>query len=128
MSVRKTPDRCFRIIFRVAVIFLLSTALPAPGFSSDWRVHLSICNQDSACAREQAAARSLWDSRQWTPELKESCRKQHIQAYAKDYRSAVQCVTDLEKQRQDMEIREAYIDRKRREHKTYRSWGGIIIK
>ncbi len=113
--------------FRLVVVFLLSTALPSAGFSSDWRVHLGICNQDPACAREQAAARSLWDSQKWTPELKESCRKQYIQPYAKDYRSAVQCVTDLEKQRQDMEMSEAYIDRKRREHKTYRSWGGIII-
>ena len=96
--------------------------------ASDWRIHMSICNQDKTCAQEQAAARNLWDSQNWTPELKESCRKQFIQVYSKDYRSAVACVKELEKQRQEFQSREAYIDRKRREHKTYRTWGGIIIR
>jgi hypothetical protein len=114
--------------FSIVFFFFMLTVFPAGGSASDWRVHLGICNQDPACAREQAAARDLWDGQKWTPELKETCRKQYIQPYAKDYRSAVQCVTGLEKQRQEMEMNEAYIDRKRREHKTYRSWGGVIIK
>ena len=96
--------------------------------ASDWRVHLTICNQDPACAKKQAADRDLWDSRKWTPELKEACRKQYIASYSKDYSSALKCVTELEKQRQELEKNEAYIDRKRKEHKTYRSWGGVIIK
>lgn len=96
--------------------------------ASDWRVHLSICNQDPDCAKEQAAARDLWDNQDWSPDLKETCRKQHIQVYAKDYRAALTCVSELEKQRQEFKLREAEIDRKRNEHKTYRTWGGIIIK
>jgi hypothetical protein len=111
------------------LILILLCAVPARFCSaSDWRVHMTICNQDKACAQEQAAARDLWDSQNWTPELKESCRKQYIQVYSKDYRSALACVKDLEKQRQEFQQREAYIDRKRREHKTYRTWGGVIIQ
>ena len=111
------------------LILILLCYVPARFCSaSDWRVHMTICNQDKACAQEQAAARDLWDSQNWTPELKESCRKQYIQVYSKDYRSALACVKDLEKQRQEFQQREAYIDRKRREHKTYRTWGGVIIQ
>lgn len=116
------------IIYRVFAAAALLMVLPAGLTASDWRVHLSICNQDPACAKEQAASRDLWDSQRWTPELKESCRKKYIGPYAKDYSNALKCVTELEKQRQEMEKNEAYIDRKRKEHKTYRSWGGIIIK
>jgi hypothetical protein len=106
----------------------LLMVLPADAIASDWRIHLNICNQEPACAKEQAAARDLWESRNWTPALKESCRKKYIEPYAKDYSNALKCVTELEKQRQEMEKNEAYIDRKRKEQKTYRSWGGIIIK
>lgn len=96
--------------------------------ASDWRMHLSICNQDPACAKQQAAARDLWDNQNWSPDLKETCRKQHIQVYAKDFSSAVKCVTELEKQRQEFELKQAEIDRKQNEKKTYRTWGGIIVK
>ncbi len=116
------------MLSRILIFTIVLVVSPSIGFSSDWRVHLSICNQDPACAKEQAAARDLWDSQNWTPELKESCRKQYIQVYSKDYRSAVQCLTSLEKKRQELQMNEAYIDRKRREHKTYRTWGGIIVK
>ncbi len=102
--------------------------IPAPAPADDWRVHLAICNQDPACAKEQAAARDLWDTQQWSPELKEACRKQYIQPYSKDYRAAVQCVAELETKRQEYELREAEINRKNKQNKTYRSWGGIIVK
>ena len=116
------------MIYRLFICILILLALPVSGLASDWRVHMGVCNQDKACAQEQAAARDLWDSQNWTPELKESCRKQYIQVYSKDYRSALACVKDLEKERQEFQQREAYIDRKRREHKTYRTWGGVIIQ
>lgn len=103
-------------------------AIPVTLSASDWRVHLSICNQDPACAKEQAAARDLWDNQNWSSDLKETCRKQYIQVYEKDYRAALKCVSELEKQRQEYELRQADINRKRNEHKTYRTWGGIIIK
>ncbi len=109
-----------------AALFVLLSAIAAS--AGDWRVHLKICNQDPVCAKEQAAARDLWESRNWTAELKESCRKKYIAPYSKDYSRALACVTELEKQRQELEMNEAYIDRKRKEHKTYRTWGGIIIK
>ena len=115
-----------RLRFLLGTLCLL--ALPVVGSASDWRVHLGICNQDKACAQQQAAARDLWDTQNWTPELKETCRKQYIQVYAKDYRAALACVKDLEKQRQEFEQREAYIDRKRREHKTYRIGGWTIVQ
>lgn len=116
------------MISKIISITFVLFILPTIGLASDWRVHLSVCNQDPNCAKEQAVARDLWDSQKWTPELKESCRKQYIQTYSKDYKGAVSCVQTLEKQRQEFQAREAYIDRKRREHKTYRSWGGVIIK
>ena len=103
-------------------------AVPYSAPADDWRVHLAICNQNPACAKEQAAARDLWDSQRWSPELKEACRKQYIQPYSKDYRAAVQCVAELEKQRQEYQLREAEIKRKNKQNKTYRSWGGIIVK
>lgn len=102
--------------------------IPVTGAASDWRMHLSICNQDPPCAKEQAAARDLWDNQSWSSDLKETCRKQYIQAYEKDYRAALKCVSELEKQRQEFELRQSDIDRKRNEHKTYRTRGGIIIK
>ncbi len=116
------------LTIRALAAALLLLALPTLVPASDWRVHLNICNQDPACAKEQAAARDLWDSQKWTPELKDACRKRYIGPYAKDYTNALKCVTELERQRQEMEKNEAEIDRKRREHKTYRSWGGVIIK
>lgn len=117
----------FMLACKILVLIFLGVVPAALCSASDWRVHMTICNQDKACAQEQAAARDLWDSQNWTPELKESCRKQFIQVYSKDYRSALTCLKELEKQRQEFQQREAYIDRKRREHKTYRTWGGIII-
>lgn len=115
-------------IVAVAALFVLMHSYPAAVSASDWRVHMKICNQDQACAKKQASSRDLWDSQNWTPELKEACRKQYISPYAKDYSGALNCVSELEKQRQEREKNEAYIDRKRKEHKTYRSWGGVIIK
>lgn len=102
--------------------------IPLTVSASDWRMYLGICNQDPVCAKEQAAARDIWDNQNWSTDLKATCRKQYIQVYAKDYRAAVTCVSELEKQRQEFELRQADIDRKRNEHKTYRTWGGIIVK
>ena len=116
------------MIFRFLLGTLCLLTLPIVGSASDWRVHMGICKQDKACAQQQAIARDLWDSQNWTPELKETCRKQYIQVYDKDYRAAVDCVKDLEKERQEFEQREAYIDRKRREHKTYRIGGWTIVQ
>ena len=116
------------MINRFLLCTLFFMVLPAGGLASDWRVHLGICNQDKACAQQQAVARDLWDSQNWTPKLKETCRKQYIQVYSKDYRGAVACVKELEKQRQEYQQREAYIDRKRREHKTYRIGGWTIVQ
>jgi hypothetical protein len=113
---------------RILSCALLLFSLPSLVSASDWRVHLTICNQDKACAQEQAVARDVWDSQKWTPELKEACRKQYIQTYSKDYRAAVDCVKKLEKERQEFQQNEAYIDRKRREHKTYRMGGWTIIQ
>ena len=113
---------------KALIYTIMCIAMPIAGSANDWRVHMAVCNQDKACAQEQATARSLWDNQKWTPELKESCRKQYIQVYSKDYRGAVACVKELEKQRQEFQQREAYIDRKRREHKTYRVGGWTIIQ
>ena len=113
---------------KILLCILLLIGLPSVALASDWRVHMAICNQDKACAQEQAGARGLWDTQKWTPELKEACRKQYIQTYSKDYRAAVTCVKKLEKERQEFQQNEAYIDRKRREHKTYRIGGWTIIQ
>ena len=110
----------------ICVLFLLS--LPTAVTASDWRVHMAICKQNKACAQQQAVDRDLWDSQKWTPELKEACRKQYIQTYSKDYSGAVDCVKKLERERQEFQQREAYIDRKRREHKTYRIGGWTIVQ
>jgi len=110
--------------FVILVLFFI----PITTFASDWRVHLGICKQDADCAKEQAVARDMWDNQPWTMDLKESCRKQFIEVYSKDYRAAVKCVSALEEKKQEFDLRQAEIDRKRREHKTYRTWGGIIIK
>ena len=109
---------------KALILTALLLTLPAAVSASDWRVHLSICNQDAACAKEQAVARDLWDSQEWTPEFKESCRQQYVQMYSKDYRAAVKCVTALEEKRQEFELREAEIDSRRddNDNKT------IIIK
>ena len=116
------------MIFRLLICTVFFMALPVSGAASDWRVHMGICKQDKACAQQQAVARDLWDTQNWTPEFKETCRKQFIQVYSKDYRGAVSCVKQLETQRQEFQQREAYIDRKRREHKTYRIGGWTIYQ
>jgi hypothetical protein len=110
------------------ILLILLLALPTLASASDWRVHLPVCNQDAACAKEQALARDLWDKQNWTQEFKDSCRKQYIQSYSKDYRAAVACVTALEEKKQEFDLRQAEIDRKNKENKSYRTWGGVIIK
>ncbi len=107
------------------IFVLVILTAPVIALASDWRVHLSICNQDVTCAKEQAVARDLWDSQDWTPEFKESCRKQYIQMYAKDYRAAVKCVAALEEKKQEFELREAEINRKEDDTDTNKT---IIIK
>ena len=111
---------------RLLVVLILF--LPATCYGTNWRVHLKVCNQDVACAKEQAKARDLWDKQKWSKDLKASCRKQFIEPYWKDYVGAVNCVSQLEKSRQEFRLKESEIKQKERKHRSYRSWGGIRVQ
>ena len=78
-------------------------------------MHLKVCKQDKVCAKEQARARDLWDKQAWSKDLKESCRKQYTEPSWKDYAGAVNCISQLEKARQDFRLMEA---EKRKREKT----------
>ena len=110
------------------LLLLVVILTPVCSYGSNWRVHLKVCNQDIACAKEQEKARDLWNKQAWSKDLKESCRKQYIEPYWKDYIGAVNCVSQLEKARQDFRLKEAEIKKKERKHRSYRSWGGVIVQ
>ena len=114
------------MIRRVALLILILT--PTIGLAANWRVHLKVCNQDVACAKEQAKARDLWDGQKWSKDLKQSCKKQYIQPYWKDYTGAVNCVSQLERSRQEFQLRESEIRRNNKANRTYRSYHGIRVQ
>lgn len=109
-------------------IILIVLLVPSIGSADNWRVHLKVCNQDTACAKEQAKARDLWDNMDWTEELKRSCRKQYIQPYWKDYIGAVNCVSQMENARQEFQLKESEIKRNNNEHRTYQYGHGVRVR
>ena len=113
-----------RLILLIAIVIVI----PTSGYGGNWRVHLKVCNQDAACAKEQEKARDLWDKQKWNRELKQSCRKQYIQPYWKDYTGAVNCVVQLENSRQEFQLRESEIRRNNNSRRTYRSYHGIRVQ
>lgn len=113
---------------KTTILALALIILPSLAVSSDWRVHLGVCNQDVACAKEQAKSRDLWDKQDWSVDLKESCRKQYIQTYSKDYTGALGCIAELEKERQEYRLRDSEINRNYKARRTYRTPGRIIVR
>lgn len=113
-----------RLLFLTALVI----AIPVYGYGGNWRVHLKVCNQDAACAKEQEKARDLWNKQKWSKELKQTCRKQHIQPYWKDYTGAVNCVVQLENSRQEFQLRESEIRRNNNARRTYRIRHGIRVQ
>ena len=83
------------ILLSIIILLLVSTAS-----ASNWRIHTAICNGNVGCMKEQAKAQNLWTGQAWDADLKDSCRKQYIQPYSKDYIGAVNCVYPLQVARQ----------------------------
>jgi len=110
------------------VIVFLIVLLPVSACADNWRIHMKVCNQDTACAKAQAKARDLWDNMAWTEQLKRSCRKQYIQPYWKDYSGAVNCVVQLESARQEFQLKESEIKRNNNTRRTYKYGHGIRVK
>ena len=111
-----------------SLLILVLVLVPTIGSAGNWRVHMKVCNQDAACAKEQAKAQDLWNKQNWSRDLKQSCKKQHIQPYLKDYIGAVNCVSQLENARQEFRLRESEIKRNKQKHRSYRSWGGVRVQ
>ena len=88
-----------------------------PAYASDWRVHLSACDQDRLCAKEQAKALILWESQPWDEDLKDVCRM-HVSASHiryRDYVLAVNCVFGLQTERNKKEALNAQKEKDRAE-------------
>lgn len=113
-----------RLIFLTVLLIVTAES----GYGSNWRVHLKVCNQDAACAQEQEKARDLWNKQKWSKELKQTCKKQYILPYWKDYTGAVTCVVQLEKSRQEFQLRASEIQRNNNARRTYRYGYGIRVQ
>jgi hypothetical protein len=88
--------------------------LPTLSHAVNWRQHLSHCNWDEACAKEQARARKLWNEQSWDDDLKGACYTQHLSStyiMDRDYVAAVDCVYALQSDRNIQEAIKAQTER-----------------
>jgi hypothetical protein len=109
-----------KIIIKAITALVILAALPA--YSSDWQVHLSACDYDRLCAKEQAKARDLWESQPWDEDLKDVCRMHVSASYIRyrDYVLAVNCVFGLQTVRNEKEALNAQTEKDRAEANYYR--------
>ena len=116
-------------ILTVAIVLMAITTQAA----SNWRYHGKVCNNNTACMKEQAKAQDLWTGQNWDDDLKRTC-DHHLQMYNKDYIAAVNCVAPLQLARQDYIAQQAQIERDRaetnranEEARYYRRGGRVVV-
>jgi hypothetical protein len=77
--------------------------------------------------REQARAQELWERQDWDNSFKNACRQAHVKTYAKDYVSAVNCVSALQQEKQAQAAKDE-AEAKRKDRKTgYSGRSGQVL-